>query len=171
MREKHDRLPARSDAHVIRVDPDAAGAGNVGGDDLTKFREPALGPYLVQPSSSAFFARLHDVRGSREIGFADLQVNDVFPLLLESTCPYEHFKCRFGPEPGHFFGKLHFFAFTGFGRFVQRDLVSRRFQPRWRRKRPGGHRPPLQGEHGLGALYERPDRSRLPPNRNWRGCT
>src|SRR5262245_59258695 len=47
------------------------------------------------------------MRRRRKIGLADLQMNDVFPLLLERARPDKHFKRRFGPEPGHFFGKLH----------------------------------------------------------------
>ncbi len=56
---------------------------------------------------------LDDIRGRIEVGFADLQVNDLFALLFERAGAVQDFKCRFGAKPRHPAGKTQFVLSLG----------------------------------------------------------
>src|SRR5262249_25764678 len=82
-------------------------ARNVSGNAFAQLRETSgrsvFRPAFVQRA----FARFDDVSRRRKIRFTDLQMNNVFPLLFKSAGFDKDFKCGFGPDTGHLFGKLH----------------------------------------------------------------
>ena len=65
---------------------------------------PVMGEALVQRVAG----RLDDVLRRIEIGFADLEMNDVAPLRLERARLHQHFEGRLSAEPRHPFGEAKF---------------------------------------------------------------
>src|SRR5262249_25632393 len=98
---------AGHDADRFRTHFYAARTRNVGGDGLPKLRKtlggPIFGPALIQRA----LPRLDDMRGRREIGLTDFQVDDVASLFFERPSLDENFECRLDPDTGHSLGKLH----------------------------------------------------------------
>ena len=59
-----------------------------------------MGEPLVQRIAS----RVDDVIGRIEIGFPDLEMDDVAALRLERSCFHQHFEGGLGPEIRHALG-------------------------------------------------------------------
>ena len=66
-------------------------------------RRTVLGPALVQGA----FSGLHYVLRGREVGLANLQVDDAFALLFERPGFDQDLEGRLHPYAGHRFDKLH----------------------------------------------------------------
>ena len=80
--EKHDRLAARGDHHVVGLDLDVAGLGDLFGDTCPYVRQTRRRTVVGEPVSQGFDASLDDVGRSVEVRFSDLQVDDVLALRL-----------------------------------------------------------------------------------------
>ncbi len=86
---------------MLRQDLDAPGLGNMPGDRSTGLRQPSRGAVVGVVVVDRFLGSQLDVHRCVEIGLADLQMDDVFPLCFEGARPGEHFKCRLGAEAAH----------------------------------------------------------------------
>ena len=85
-----------------------AGPRNVRGDGFSQLgvalRRAVMRPALVE----RFLGRFHDVRRSREIGFADLQVDHTAALRFQRAGAYQNIEGGFEYEAAHSFCEFHF---------------------------------------------------------------
>ena len=97
--EEEEPLGARCHQHAGRVDGHAARAGEVLRSRLAQLGK-ARGRAVVRVTlAEGPHARLDDVRRGVEVGLADLEVDDVPPLCLESPRPGEDLERPLGSEP------------------------------------------------------------------------
>ena len=80
---------------------------DIRGDGLAQFGSSPAWARSASSLRPAPFGRFDNMRGSREIGLADLQVHDITAGSLKILCPHQNFERRFYGKPIHPVCKFH----------------------------------------------------------------
>ena len=101
--EENDRFAARHHRNVLRAHADAARGRNVGGDGLAQIGKALRGAVMRPAFVQRFLGSFHNVGRRREIGLADLQMDNALALRLQRARSDQHIEGRFDPDAAHSF--------------------------------------------------------------------
>ncbi len=106
--EEDDRFAARDHHHFVGRNMHAARRGDLARDGLAQFRHSGRRVVVRVAVMQCIHGGIDDVRRRIEIGFADLQVDDVSTLPLQRPGSYQDFKRRFRTQLRHPLGQTQF---------------------------------------------------------------
>ena len=105
--EKHYRLAARRNDHIIAPNRNAARLRHLLRYPLPHIRKPRRRPIVRLPPSQRLHARVHYILRRIKIRLPDLQMDNIHPLRLEPARLSQHLKRGLSSQSAHSVGKLH----------------------------------------------------------------
>ena len=99
--EEDDRLGARRDHDLFGPDGNPPGAADVLGDRLAHLGQPGRRRVVGVAVGKRAVCCLDDLGRGVEVGFPELEVDDVPPLAFQLLGPGEDLEGRLGAEPAH----------------------------------------------------------------------
>src|SRR5271166_3695947 len=97
--EEDNRFAAGNDHDFIGADLDATRTGDLCRDGLAQLRQARRRSVMGIALAQSVHSGLDDVGGRVHVGLADLKVNDVSSLALQSASTHQHFEGSFGSQP------------------------------------------------------------------------